>query len=1178
MTPIEGNDDNATSSNDNENEVAVNSSMEVESDAAMIDRTPNHSQAPSSTASSHQPQPTTATVAASSPPPTVLGKRVKTTTKESNSGAPMFPVGPAGKRELRNVLKATTNPARTITEFQQSHSLHTMMAKANQTIPISKYKVTTRSRSGIHAATTSNPTTTSIDGTPNVESLDTDSVMTFISHLGISQHHVHKRITDALLHELCDMIRHTSSATTTTTSTSTTSAKGNNKNTPGTAATSATLDQHPGGTDPETTTTQHSALYDLLKSCWVYTTTISELRPILWTILKQLGHQTPRPVLLALTERADHATHSSSTTTTTTTTTTTLSNEDSTTTTGITTNTAPIPKSRFIKLKHAEVYKPLSLSLKQLCWEVDWERYIPFDYSYIPDPQDFLSVAQTTLLYDTILNDIELYVQNPVLCDMANHPFVSTMSERRIITTQRRALTTSSTSTTTTAAATTINNKGSKPSAPVNNAGSSKILTTGKAVSHLRHLLCSSGGHSSHLGGTTTTAATTTSNSNANGSLTASGGGTSSSSSTMTYRPKLLYSVLSILMSKYCTSGTGTGRNHNSFVIGGAQHLYCTLAADILLLSAGGPLPKAYNDVLSFARTLDDIVQEATISDTNLFKLQSLLKLIFQPDHVNDATTGSTGISEPVVKEEGIVATTTDMIEPTSTVQRQLNRFILAGLITMKECDPQTLFLNPVTDQIAPGYSAIIKQPMSISNMEHKLKQNQYRSVTEWENDVTLMFKNCINYNRGPAGQWFRNEANRQAKIFREEIFPKAKRLYQNEVAKRNFILSSTTTSSASTSGMENLGGNSSGSKRPGIGLEISPLQPSTKKRKKEREEYIPSMPALASMLLADPFVVRIIIARLLIEFRRNVIPGQTVPCFNMVVPSLLQLLHIVRYSKDICALRGKKFFVPPAGFDDVENDDDTDPTAVVSYNCLRHYVPLLVRLIFESELDRRITMGGDLHQASQSISSVAIPPILSAMHSWMDNSEQQAYVAIALLQGSIIHLCLPGHHTETSLSVTFPKFASILQDVASDTSAFLHDRIFFNSLQETILRHKTKLPRSARDAIVSAWLGWLKEGGTSALTAPAHESLIKLINDWYALGNVLLPRDVMIRFCTNTIEAVNTTKFAALWQQSAMPAFEPIKEQYEHMLKQLPESSATQWREQNGILSSEPTVAEITD
>jgi hypothetical protein len=73
-------------------------------------------------------------------------------------------------------------------------------------------------------------------------------------------------------------------------------------------------------------------------------------------------------------------------------------------------------------------------------------------------------------------------------------------------------------------------------------------------------------------------------------------------------------------------------------VIGGAQHIHCTLVADILL-SAGGSLPKPYNDVLTLARILDDIVQVATILQyrmSMLCKVQAILELVFQQDQGND--------------------------------------------------------------------------------------------------------------------------------------------------------------------------------------------------------------------------------------------------------------------------------------------------------------------------------------------------------------------------------------------------------------------------------------------------------------------------------------------------------------------------------------------------------------
>jgi hypothetical protein len=321
-----------------------------------------------------------------------------------------FPVGPAGKRELRNELKATTNPARTIQEFQESHSLHTMMAKAFGTIPSSKYKNTRKT-------------------TGAVETMDSDSVLKFLSHLGVRQYEVHKRVSDSLLQQLCEDIRNTD---------------------------------------------QEEPLLDLLQACWVYSTTISELRPVLWALLKQLGPRTPLPVLTALTER-----------------TTTTANDDKEAKT--TTSTTETTTS---SLRYAEIFKPLPLSFKRWCWEADWDNRIvvPLEQgqSFVPDPAHFLHQAQTTVLYETLSPHLDSYLNDPLLSEAASRIFGLTIAERRILTTQRRALT-------------------KRSAAPSTAAGAPSVLTTGKAVSQLRNLLCDA-----------------------------------------SYRPKLLYAVLSILMAPRC--------------------------------------------------------------------------------------------------------------------------------------------------------------------------------------------------------------------------------------------------------------------------------------------------------------------------------------------------------------------------------------------------------------------------------------------------------------------------------------------------------------------------------------------------------------------------------------------------------------------------------------------------
>ena len=60
----------------------------------------------------------------------------------------------------------------------------------------------------------------------------------------------------------------------------------------------------------------------------------------------------------------------------------------------------------------------------------------------------------------------------------------------------------------------------------------------------------------------------------------------------------------------------------------------------------------------------------------------------------------------------------------------------------------------------------------------------------------------------------------------------------------------------------------------------VMPLQPAAKKRKKsEKDDYAPSTASLAFMILSDPFVIRIIIARVLRELRKDVCGSTALPC-----------------------------------------------------------------------------------------------------------------------------------------------------------------------------------------------------------------------------------------------------------------------------------------------------------
>ena len=568
----------------------------------------------------------------------------------------------------------------------------------------------------------------------------------------------------------------------------------------------------------------------------------------------------------------------------------------------------------------------------------------------------------------------------------------------------------------------------------------------------------------------------------------------------------------------------------------------CTLVSDILL-SAGGPLPKSYHHVHSLARSLDECVQEGNMTDEAIIKIQNIIRHIFQPDIAGDSDANT-----PTKKKEA--ETIEDSLK--HATKRQLNRIVTDGISVMKEADPQSLFLNPVTDKIAPGYSKVIKKPMCISMMEEKVTKSEYSSVEDWEQDVKLMFKNCIDYNRGESGAWFRGEAMRQIKVFRDEIFPQARKLFKDEQLKKQHELMSNRKRQAQDV------------------IELNPLPASVKKRKKDRDDLAPSMPALASMLMADPFFVRIVLARVLRELRQGVVQGEALPVAHRAVPSLLQFLHLARFSTQVCATQGKKFVVPGGGIERGTKPDDH--INFVPYATLRHDLPLLLRLLVEAELDKRVVVGEDLHDADKVSNSLRPPPIDHT--AWVVSDQME--VAVSLIEGALVHVCQPGNANEASLAMTFEKFATALRHVAVTLQ---HHRVFFQCLIGAILRHKAKLTRAARDVIVDCWLDWLRAVKKGCAISAAHECFILLLNEWSGIGNLVLPRDTLLEFTKKAVDAVNEAetldenKFHVLWQQAGddeSSSFAAVKKQYLRMLKMLPSSNASEWKQQVGIAEEE--------
>lgn len=76
-----------------------------------------------------------------------------------------------------------------------------------------------------------------------------------------------------------------------------------------------------------------------------------------------------------------------------------------------------------------------------------------------------------------------------------------------------------------------------------------------------------------------------------------------------------------------------------------------------------------------------------------------------------------------------------------------LSKLLENILKALEKRDPHQFFAWPVTDDIAPGYSAIITKPMDFSTIRQKIEENKYMTLMEFSDDFQLMCENAIKYN-----------------------------------------------------------------------------------------------------------------------------------------------------------------------------------------------------------------------------------------------------------------------------------------------------------------------------------------------------------------------------------------------------------------------------------------------
>jgi bromodomain-containing protein 7/9 len=80
---------------------------------------------------------------------------------------------------------------------------------------------------------------------------------------------------------------------------------------------------------------------------------------------------------------------------------------------------------------------------------------------------------------------------------------------------------------------------------------------------------------------------------------------------------------------------------------------------------------------------------------------------------------------------------------------------VLADLIRkVSQKDVHKLFAAPVTEDIAPGYFAMIKNPIDLSAIRAKVHDDEYQSLQQFKDDMKLMFDNCTTYNPPNSFVW----------------------------------------------------------------------------------------------------------------------------------------------------------------------------------------------------------------------------------------------------------------------------------------------------------------------------------------------------------------------------------------------------------------------------------------
>jgi len=105
---------------------------------------------------------------------------------------------------------------------------------------------------------------------------------------------------------------------------------------------------------------------------------------------------------------------------------------------------------------------------------------------------------------------------------------------------------------------------------------------------------------------------------------------------------------------------------------------------------------------------------------------------------------------------------------------RSADNYYLERLLRELRGHPQAWpFQKPVDGDEVVDYYDVIKNPMDLSTMEHKLETNQYKTVDAFIADAQLVFDNCRLYN--PEHSIYARNATKLEKFLKDQVLDQRK-------------------------------------------------------------------------------------------------------------------------------------------------------------------------------------------------------------------------------------------------------------------------------------------------------------------------------------------------------------------------------------------------------------------